>query len=411
VAQWLVLLLVLAGCQLPRTQAESMIVLVGTPAVQVVLNSGVPSPYPIPTAIPPAVIAAADAEYQLLTNLYERSAPSVVNVDVVRDGLSSENEEASSGSGFVIDGEGHIVTNAHLIQNAHSIQVTFHDGYVAAAALLGSDSFTDLALLHVTVDAAHLYPLPLGNSDDLHVGQRAIAIGNPFGLTSSMSVGIISGLGRQLASAALLGSSASAFRNPAIIQIDAVVNPGSSGGPLLNSYGEVIGITTAISTDNGGFQGVGFAVPVNTIHRVIPELREQGHIDYPWLGVGSIAADTGFGVAGLAEPLNLTVRSGVLIAGVAADSPAAQAGLHGGDRMVLVRGRRVCAGGDIIVAVNGVNVNSMDELLFYLMLEANTGDQIRLTVVREAQSFEVPVMLTPRPLDGAEIPACGEVTS
>jgi 2-alkenal reductase len=223
-----------------------------------------------------------------------------------------------------------------------------------------------------------------------------------------MTVGIVSGLGRQLPSAELMGSEFASFRNPLIIQIDAVINPGSSGGPVLNSRGEVIGVTTAIRSESGAFEGIGFAVPTSTVQRVIPELITSGRVEYPWLGVGSIAVQEGFGLAGLAEPLGLSVESGILIAGVTPGSPAAQAGLQGGKREVIVRGRRVCAGGDIIVAIDGQPVNSMDELLAYLMLNIRPGDQVILQVARADRIFDLPLVLTARPDDNVAIPDCGQ---
>jgi 2-alkenal reductase len=307
----------------------------------------------------------------------------------------------------VLDSDGNILTNAHLLQGARIVNVTFLNGYVATASIVGVDVFSDLAVVRVITPNAPLFPAPLGTSDDLHVGERAIAIGSPFGLSSSMTVGIISGLGRQLPSAELMGDAASDFRNPAIIQFDAVINPGNSGGPLLNSRGEVIGVTTAITTDTGTFQGVGFAVPISTVQRVVPDLIALGRVDYAWLGVSTGVTTDGFGVNGLAEPLNLPVRAGVLVAGVAADSPAALVGLRGGTREVIVRGRRVCAGGDIIIAIDNVPVASMDELLYHLMLNTDAHDVVLLSVVRGDVALALPVQLQPRPADVRDIPTCG----
>jgi 2-alkenal reductase len=354
----------------------------------------------MPTAIPQAVVDAADAEYLLLTNVYERVAPSVVNIEVVVN--TPAFADVGRGSGFVLDMDGHIVTNAHVVNDAREIRVTFNDGYVAGASAVGVDLFSDLAVIRVDVDSSRLFPVTIADSDVVRVGERAIAIGNPFGLASSMTVGIISGLGRQLPSAELIDASVvGGFNNPSIIQVDTDVNPGNSGGPLLNSRGEVIGVTTAIRTESGVFSGVGFAVPSRTVQRVVPELIAEGRVEYSWIGISTLAAEDGFGVASLAEPLSLPVNAGVLVTSVTVNSPAAKAGLLGGSSLVSVRGRDVCAGGDIIVAVNGQFIDNMDELVSYLVVNTKPGDTVNLLVVRAGETFEIPVVLEPRPTEGA----------
>lgn len=362
----------------------------------------------LPTAVPDSIISAADAEYLMLTNLYERSVPSVVNIEVI--GLDPEVHAfgVSTGSGFVFDTDGNIVTNAHVTSEAREILVTFHNGYVASARLQGTDSYSDLAVIRVETDAIPLLPLPLGDSDAVKVGQRAIAIGNPFGLAGSMTVGVVSGLGRNLESAYLIdGADAPAFQNPSIIQVDAEINPGNSGGPLLNSKGEVIGVNTAIRTENGVFQGIGYAVPVATVKRVVPELIEHGSVNYAWLGISTHNAENGLGVAGLSEALSLPVRSGVLISTVSPDSPAAKAGLRGGSRLGMVRGYNVCMGGDIIVAVDNQYINNLDELLYYMVVNSAPGDTVTLRVVRGNDTLEVPVLLEARPQQNSGPQGCG----
>ena len=403
----IICLLLLAACQPQVPPTASIREIAGTPisALPLVSSGGVVFA-PTPTILPDFIIDAADAEYLVLSNIYDRASHSVVNIDAEGEAQQGQQNNAS-GSGFILDTEGHILTNAHLVQGARAVTVTFQNGFVVRAEIIGQDVFSDLAVLRITQPDTGLVPLIFGDSTTLRVGERAIAIGNPFGLSSSMTVGIISGLGRQLPSAELMGDLARDFRNPAIIQIDAAINPGNSGGPLLNSRGEVIGVTTAITSDSGVFQGIGFAVPVSTVRRVVPELIARGHVDYAWLGVSSVVSADGFGVSGLALPLNLPVRSGVLVAGVAAGSPAEMAGLRGGTREVIVRGRRVCAGGDIIIAINDTYVRSMDELLYYLMLNAHAHDQVVLRVVRGEMAFDLPVQLQPRPETVAHVPACG----
>ena len=336
-----------------------------------------------------------------------RVAPSVVNIEVLTNSPQPGIADQSSGSGFVIDAEGHIVTNAHVVNNAREILVTFHDGMVANAQLVGLDAYSDIALVRVNADAAALVPVVFGDSDAVRVGERAIAIGNPFGLESSMTVGIVSGLGRQLPSADLLGGAFGGYQNPSIVQIDADINPGNSGGPLLNSHGEVIGVTTAIRTETGLFEGVGFAVPARTVQRVIPDLLVQGEVDYAWIGITSQGSETGLSVTGLANTLDLPVRAGVLIDTVLPDSPAAHAGLRGGTREVLVRGQEICVGGDIIIAVDDRYIDNMDALTAYLVMHTRPGSVVRVRVVRGEQTFELPVRLEARPNVPSATPRCG----
>lgn len=380
-----------------------------TPVAALSVNTSFRVQSELPTAVPPEIVSAADAEYQLLTNLYERLSPSVVNIEVVEPSPHEGVNGRARGSGFVFDSAGHIITNAHVVNNTLGVTVTFNDGYVAEAQIVGVDLFSDLAVIRVDVQPERLFPLTLGDSDSVRVGQRAIAIGNPFGLASSMTVGVISGLGRQLPSAELISNDVTpGFQNPSIIQVDADINPGNSGGPLFNSAGEVIGVNTAIRTESGIFEGVGFSVPVNTLKRVAPEIIANGAVNYAWLGITSMSAEDGLGVAALAEPLALPVTQGVLIDTIATDSPAAKAGLRGGNAERSVRGQAVCAGGDIIVAVNGVFIANMDELMAYLVVNAHPGDTLTLLVVRGDETFEVPVLMETRPTQGVDMPTtCG----
>ncbi len=362
-----------------------------------------------PTPISQEIIDAADAEYLLLQNIYDRVTPSVVNIDVTVSSGQSGFLDEGSGSGFVYDDQGHIVTNAHVVNGASDILVTFHDGYVATATLVGLDAYSDIAVVKLNnIDRARLYPVVFGNSENVRVGERAIAIGNPFGLASSMTAGIVSGLGRQLPSAELIGNAGVSFNNPSIIQVDADINPGNSGGPLLNSHGQVIGVNTAIRTETGIFEGVGFAVPSQTVQRVVPELIENGRVDYSWLGISTTPAGNGLSVAGLAEQLELPVTAGVLVEGVTANSPASKAGLRGGDHTVFVRGRDVCAGGDIIVAVDGYYVENMDDLVAYLVANTRPGDTVTMLIIRGGDTYDLPLTLETRPADDAALPPlCG----
>ncbi|MFO7742211.1 MAG: trypsin-like peptidase domain-containing protein, partial [Anaerolineae bacterium] len=346
---------------------------------------------PSPTPLSDQELAEMDAEDALLTNLYQRVNPAVVYIEVLLEqggGL----QPLGSGSGFVIDRDGHIVTNNHVIENADALQVAFADGTIIHdAEVIGRDAYSDLAVVKVDVASDRLSPLELGDSDALQVGQRVIAIGNPFGLQGTMTVGVVSAVGRTLTAQVLQGG---AFSNPEIIQTDASINPGNSGGPLLDSRGRVVGVNTAIRSLTGVNAGVGFAVPVNTVKRIVPDLIEDGAYQYPYLGITS---DRNFTVAELVEPLGLPVNHGVLVAEVQPDTAAARAGLQGGDREVEVMGRSVVAGGDIITAINGEELRTFDDLVAYLVSDSEVGQEVTLTVVRDGERMEVSARLGSRP--------------
>ncbi len=363
-------------------------------------SGGQPLLLSTPTAVPASVLSAAEALQLLMVNLYARVDPSVVNIEVVTRTRTDEFD--GSGSGFVLDLEGHIVTNAHVVYDAREIIVTFRDGYQANAEIIGTDDFSDLAVIKVNTDPKRLLPVTLGDSTDLKVGQSVIAIGNPFGLVSSMTTGIISATGRTLNSARMLSPrTRTPFQNPAIIQIDAQINPGNSGGPLLDINGTVIGVNTAIRSETGRFQGIGFAVPVNTVKRIVPQLINSGRAEYTWLGIESISPQVGeFGsltVAALAEQFNLPVDYGVIINRVVAGSPADVAGLRGGTRRVTVRGVPVQLGGDIIVAINGTPIRDFEAMIAYLVTNTAPGDKVMLTIYRGDRRLEVEVTLEARP--------------
>ena len=344
-----------------------------------------------PTPLSEEAIAAVDTEDSLLVNLYQRVNPAVVYIEVlVNDGGTLA--PLGSGSGFVIDTEGRIVTNNHVVEQADALRVVFSDGGVADAQILGLDPYSDLAVIQVDIPPERLVPLELSDSSTLQVGQRVVAIGNPFGLEGTMTVGIVSALGRTLPAQVLQGTGR--FSNPEIIQTDAAINPGNSGGPLLDVRGRVVGVNTAIRSLTGTNSGIGFAVPVNTVKRIVPDLIEEGAYRYPYLG---ITYDTRFTMAELAGPLGLPVTHGALIDEVTPGTAADQAGLRSGNREVEVMGTTVNAGGDIIVAIDGYKLRDFDDLIAYLVRETEVGQEVTLTVIRDGEELEIPVMLGERP--------------
>ncbi len=380
------LLLALLAC----TCGSQEFLFLPTPTVP---SISVPAPVLVatPTPLSGEIIADVDAEDAMLINLYQRTNPGVVYIEVlVREGET--NIPLGSGSGFVIDTEGHIITNNHVVEEATLIRVIFSDGTVADdAQVLGRDPYSDLAVVFVDVSPERLVPLELGDSSTLQVGQRVIAIGNPFGLEGTMTVGIISALGRTLPAQVIQNAG---FRNPEIIQTDAAINPGNSGGPLLNTRGQVIGVNTAIRSATGTNSGIGFAVPVNSVKHIVPHLIEEGTYHYPYLGITS---DNRFTVAELAGPLGLLVTHGVLISEVQPETAAFRAGLRGGDHEVEIMGATIMAGGDIIVAIDGYELRDFDDLIAYLVRETEVGQEVVLTVIRDRTELEIPVILGERP--------------
>jgi S1-C subfamily serine protease len=333
-----------------------------------------------PTPLPPEFAAQADIEEQIVINVYAQVSPAVVCI------TAPQQFGSCIGSGFIIDQEGHIVTNNHVATAAPDLLVTLADARTVPAEVVGTDAGTDLAVLKIEALSEELVVAELGNSASLRVGQRAIAIGNPFGLERTVTTGIVSSLGRTLP------RDDSDFQIAEVIQTDAAINPGNSGGPLLDSRGGVIGVNTAIRSLSGVNSGVGFAIPVNIVKRVVPELIANGRYRHPWVGIsGSTISPE------MVEVLSLPVGTGVLIFTVEPRSPAEQAGLRGGNRELVVSGRPVMAGGDILVAIDDTSVNRFDDLVNYLASNTSVGDAVTLTVVRDGNRISVEVMLEERP--------------
>ncbi len=335
-----------------------------------------------PTPLPPGQFPRIDVEEELVTDIYARVGPAVVCV-TARDQLGE-----CIGTGFVIDREGHIVTNNHVAEAASYLLVTLANERTVPADVVGADAGSDLAVLKVDVPAEELTVAELGESSTLRVGQRAIAIGSPFGLERTVTTGVISSLGRTLT------RMDSRFEIAQLIQTDAAINPGNSGGPLLDSSGRVIGVSMAIQSLTGVNSGVGFAIPVDVVKRVVPELIETGHYRHAWIGVSGTTIR-----AEMVEAMDLPVSNGALIFEVQPDSPAEAAGLRGGSRQVTVSGMPMVAGGDIIVAIEGTPVQRFDDMVNFLATQARVGDVVTVTVVRDGKEIDFEVTLSERPDD------------
>lgn len=319
-----------------------------------------------------------------LIEIFERTEAGTVRVEIQR--VNQVAESNGVGSGFVFDRSGHIITNAHVIDDASKIIVTFLDGRSYHAELIGADPFTDIAVVKVVADRALINPLLLGDSSNLKVGEQIAAIGNPFGLSGSMTSGIVSQLGR------LLPAQDGLFQIPDVIQTDAAINPGNSGGPLLNMRGEVVGINTAIQSGTGEFTGVGFAIPSQTVAKIVPSLIKNGEYNHPWIGISGRDIDPD-----LANVLGLTDAKGFLVVTVVDDSPAAKAGLHGSTQTKEIDGISYPVDGDIIVAVDGIDVRKIDDILIHLQRQKAVGDEMVLDVIRDGRTTSFTLVLEERP--------------
>ena len=318
-----------------------------------------------------------------LTEIFEKAEPGVVRVNTIQNQTASET--GGVGSGFVFDKKGHIITNAHVIEGSTKTVVTFLDGRSYNAEIIGMDEYTDIGVIKVNADLKLLNPLSLGDSSNLDVGEPIAAIGNPFGLSGSMTSGIVSQMGRLL-------PSGSGYSIPDVIQTDAAINPGNSGGPLLNMRGNIVGINTAIQSTTGEFTGVGFAIPSQTVAKIVPTLISEGEYKHPWIGISGrdIDPDT-------ANVLGLKDAIGFQIITVVENSPAADAGLIGSDKMIVVEGREYPTGGDIIVGVDGMDVRKIDDILVHLQRVKTVGDEMNLEILRDGRTTNVTIILQERP--------------
>ena len=351
------------------------------------------------TLVPTAILPPGGFGPTTLAELYTRVNPGVVTVFIYLGAPHNSSVPAAQGTGFVIDPEGHVVTNQHVIEGAEKIEVDFPAGLKAWAELVGTDPDSDLALLKVDAPAEVIVPLTLGDSDAVRVGDLVVAIGNPFGLSGTMTLGVISAIGRTLDSERSAPGGDSFFAAGDILQTDAALNPGNSGGPLLNLAGEVVGVNRAIRTEtftvsgDAASSGVGFAIPINIVRRVVPSLIQSGHYDYPYLGITSLSDEawTLTTVEALGLPPD---ASGAYVTCVTPGGPAERAGIVGAGRCNTAE---LTSGGDLITAIDGSHIRNFPDLLAYLIRHTQVGQDVVLTVQRQGQEVQVHLTIGARP--------------
>ena len=333
-----------------------------------------------------------------LKTIFKQAEASVVQITskipAAADPLNPQSNATTLGSGFVYDSQGHIITNGHVVGDAKIVDVTFVDGNRYTAKVIGTDIYSDIAVLQISQNntqaqqlLSSVKPLALSNSSKLEVGDQVIAIGNPFGLSDTMTTGIVSGVGRLLPAASGIG-----FSIPNTIQTDAPINPGNSGGPLLNTQGQVIGMNTAIFSATGTFSGIGFAIPSNTIIRIAPALIEKGYYLHPYLGLNgaTLTSDLSQNLTGGAAATNL---KGIYIDTITKNGPADKAGVHGSTIDQYSKKHA----GDVIIGVDGHNIVRIDDLISYIDQHKSVGDTITLTVYRNGHAIDLNATLTSRP--------------
>jgi S1-C subfamily serine protease len=367
------------------------------PAVTAPAPTPTPTAPPTPTAAPPQAPPVSTAEpanalEAQVVAVYDQAGPAVVNITsraIAYDFFMQPVPQEGTGSGFLYDTEGHVVTNYHVVADAESVSVALTTGEVYPAAIVGTDPSNDLAVLRI--EAENLpNPISLGDSEQLRVGQFVVAIGSPFRQAGTLTVGVISALGR------VIESPDGRFIGEAI-QTDAAINPGNSGGPLLDLWGRVIGVNSQIISPSQASAGIGFAVSANTVRRVIPQLIAQGRYPHPWLEVSTVPFDVE-GARLLREAgMEVPVEQGLLVVEVVPGSSAAQAGIRGSDRAVRIGNARIPLGGDIITAINGKPIANSQELTVYLETETQVGDRVEVTLIRDGQEMTVTVTLAERP--------------
>jgi 2-alkenal reductase len=360
----------------------------------------------------PAISSGSDilAAYEsALESVYTTVSPQVVNITVLSTASTSDlqnfpgfdnNSQSQTpqysqalGSGFIWDTNGNIVTNNHVVNGATKIEVTFSDGTAVPATLVGTDPYSDLAVIKVDVSADKLKPVTMADSTQVKVGEIAIAIGNPYGYEGSMTVGNVSGIGRDLPSSQVDQNSGATYSIPDVIQTDASVNPGNSGGVLVNDQGQVIGVTSDLVSSSGSSSGIGFAIPAEIVTKVVPALISNGKYDHPYLGISGISM-----TPDIAQAMNLpTDTRGALVEQVTSGGPADKAGLQPSTNTVTINGVEGTVGGDVITAIDGQPVKSMSDIIAYLAIHTQVGQTVSLTILRNGETQTVDVTLGTRP--------------
>jgi S1-C subfamily serine protease len=388
-----VLLLGGLGCTLPAVSALNTAVVQATPVAQATAAPTAAACAPVAVCLPNEQEAANALEAQVIT-VYDAASPAVVNItnrSTVYSFFMGAAPQEGTGSGFVYDTEGHIVTNYHVIENADELLVTLADGQVYKAEVVGSDPTNDLAVIRLTTNANLPSPLVLGDSDNLQVGQFVVAIGNPYGLQRTLTTGVVSALGRVIES-----PQANEFIGEAI-QTDAAITPGNSGGPMLDLHGRVIGINSQIISPSGASAGIGFAVSAKTVQRVVPQLIAQGYYAHPWLGVETLSLSSSVTAMLKEAGVDVGADSGVLVLDATAGGPAAQAGIRGGNQYVRLGRYQLPVGGDVIVALNGEPIHDLQDLTVYLETKTTISDSVEVTVLRDGQEVKLPVQVAEQP--------------
>jgi S1-C subfamily serine protease len=386
----LILMFVMPGC---AVQGITALTSVGAAAAVQATATAVPA-----TVSPVASeLEAAQALEAQFIAVYDSVSPAVVNItsrSYVYGWSRQPIPQEGTGSGFVYDNNGHIITNYHVVEDAEELTVTLANGAAYEAQIVGVDPSNDLAVIRINAGNDLPAPLGLADSDQLRVGQFVLAIGNPFGLDQTLTTGIISALGRVIES-----PEDSGFIGEAI-QTDAAINPGNSGGPLLDLQGRVIGVNSQIISTSGSSAGIGFAVSSNTVRRVVPQLISLGYFPHPWLGLDSVSLTSSTTAALRQAGADVPVDQGLLVINVTAGGPAAKAGIRGGSRTARLGRYRVPVDGDIITALDGEPVYDLEDLTLYVEGETSIGDTIELTIIRNGQELSIPVTLEEQPHEG-----------
>jgi serine protease Do len=358
--------------------------------LQIVKQESIPEAKIIPVSSVQAAVQenktiVVSSDEVINVNVFEKVHAAVVNIATTTLSYNFWMQvipQQGQGTGFIIDKRGYILTNNHVVENAREITVTLSNGIKLPATLVGRDATSDLAVIKISGDNINEV-VELGDSSDLQVGQKALAIGNPFGLGQTLTTGIISALNRSIITE-------DNTQIDDVIQTDAPINPGNSGGPLLNSNGEVIGINTSIFTTSGGYQGIGFAIPINSAKEIAAQLITTGKVARPWLGITSISVNE------LSGYLNLGINDGLLIVQVYQGSPADKAGLKGGDRTVIIGRYRLPIGGDIITAIDS-NTMSEPNDIDRVLSRKKIGEKVNVKIFRDGRLMEAPVTLLEKP--------------